>query len=47
MPLSALKKGNVSMPYDGKFIFGEFNADRINWEVDGSDEKPININKAR
>ena len=31
-PILALKKGDVSLPYDGKFIFAEVNADRAHWK---------------
>ncbi|KAJ8303349.1 hypothetical protein KUTeg_019745 [Tegillarca granosa] len=30
-PLSALKRGEVNIPYDGSFIYAEVNADRVNW----------------
>ena len=41
MSLYAVKRGEVHLPYDGKFLFGEVNADRIYWRVmeDGSMKK--------
>ena len=29
--MKAIKNGNVNMPYDGKFIFAEVNADKVHW----------------
>ncbi|KAH0627239.1 hypothetical protein JD844_002745 [Phrynosoma platyrhinos] len=32
-PISAIKKGEVYLPYDSKFVFAEVNADKIFWLV--------------
>ena len=32
-PVKAVKEGNVYLPYDTKFVFGEVNGDRVYWEV--------------
>ncbi|XP_068090597.1 protein-glutamine gamma-glutamyltransferase 4 [Hyperolius riggenbachi] len=37
--LNAIKEGNVYMPYDGKFVFAEVNADRIEWLVTWRDDE--------
>ncbi|XP_069105715.1 annulin-like [Argopecten irradians] len=42
-PILAIKKGDVSVPYDGRFIFGEVNADRIYWKLDGNNLKMFRI----
>lgn len=36
MSLVALRRGQISLPYDGAFIFAEVNADRIRWVEDES-----------
>ncbi|XP_077984895.1 protein-glutamine gamma-glutamyltransferase K-like [Glandiceps talaboti] len=33
-PLTAIKRGNVYLNYDTKFIFAEVNAERVDWIVD-------------
>ena len=33
-PVKAIKWGDVHLPYDAGFVFGEVNGDRIYWEVD-------------
>ncbi|XP_069102902.1 LOW QUALITY PROTEIN: hemocyte protein-glutamine gamma-glutamyltransferase-like [Argopecten irradians] len=39
-PLLAIKKGDVTVPYDGRFIFGEVNADKVYWQMkDGTIKK--------
>ncbi|KAL4235097.1 hypothetical protein ACF0H5_006735 [Mactra antiquata] len=32
--LTAVKRGDVALPYDGKFVFAEVNADRVYWLVE-------------
>ncbi|XP_020663327.3 protein-glutamine gamma-glutamyltransferase 4 [Pogona vitticeps] len=32
-PISAIKKGEVYLPYDSKFVFAEVNADKVFWLV--------------
>ena len=34
--VAAMKKGDVTLPYDLKFIFAEVNADYLVWTVDSS-----------
>uniref|UniRef100_A0A8C5M8I8 Protein-glutamine gamma-glutamyltransferase 4 n=1 Tax=Leptobrachium leishanense TaxID=445787 RepID=A0A8C5M8I8_9ANUR len=39
--LTAIKNGDVYLPYDGKFVFAEVNADRVHWlvkDVQGEEE---------
>ena len=43
MPIVAIKHGDISQGYDGGFIFGEVNADKVYWEVDGMDMKVIRV----
>ncbi|XP_069102220.1 protein-glutamine gamma-glutamyltransferase K-like [Argopecten irradians] len=35
-PLLAIKKGDVTVPYDGHFIYCEVNADRVYWKIDNA-----------
>lgn len=40
-PVNAIRKGDVYLPYDSKFVFAEVNADRIFWlvkDVDGNEK---------
>lgn len=37
-PVKAIKEGEVYIPYDGGFIFGEVNGDRVYWDVDDDGE---------
>lgn len=41
-PLKALKAGDVSLPYDGQFIFAEMNADRVEWIRNEDGEFEVN-----
>lgn len=34
VPLSAIKQGEVNVPYDGKFAFAEVNGDEVKWRID-------------
>ena len=43
MPVVAIKHGDISQGYDGGFIFGEVNADKVYWKVDGMDMKVVKI----
>ncbi|KAE8596954.1 hypothetical protein XENTR_v10016294 [Xenopus tropicalis] len=47
--LAAVKNGDVYLPYDGKFVFAEINADRICWLVKDKqgDEPPIQIRQEK
>ncbi|XP_066485277.1 protein-glutamine gamma-glutamyltransferase 4 [Tiliqua scincoides] len=38
-PVNAIRKGDVYLPYDSKFVFAEVNADRIYWLVKNVDGK--------
>ncbi|XP_053677744.1 annulin-like [Anopheles nili] len=38
-PVEAIKQGNVHIPYDAEFIFGEVNADVVYW-IRGNDLRP-------
>ncbi|XP_042328168.1 protein-glutamine gamma-glutamyltransferase 4-like [Sceloporus undulatus] len=38
-PISAIKKGEVYLPYDSKFVFAEVNADKVFWLVKKKDGK--------
>lgn len=38
-PVNAIRKGDVYLPYDAKFVFAEVNADRIYWLVKNVDGK--------
>lgn len=38
MPLAAIKRGEVTLPYDGKFVFAEVNGDRVTWMHDENDD---------
>nr|XP_008113740.1 PREDICTED: protein-glutamine gamma-glutamyltransferase 4 [Anolis carolinensis] len=44
-PISAIKKGEVYLPYDSKFVFAEVNADKVYWVVknEGGEEKYIKL----
>ena len=33
MSLLAIKRGEVHLPYDGRFVFAEVNADKVYWVV--------------
>ncbi|KAK3731531.1 hypothetical protein QZH41_002014 [Actinostola sp. cb2023] len=33
-PVKAIKWGDIHLPYDAGFVFGEVNGDRVYWEVD-------------
>ncbi|KAL4235095.1 Transglutaminase/protease-like ues [Mactra antiquata] len=33
MPIKAIKEGNVTIPYDGKFVFAEVNGDKLTYLV--------------
>lgn len=41
MSLTALQRGEVNLPYDGKFAFAEVNADKVYWRIaeDGKIER--------
>ncbi|KAK3086337.1 hypothetical protein FSP39_017044 [Pinctada imbricata] len=39
MSVEAIKAGDVAFSYDGPFIFGEVNADRVTWMYDNYGEK--------
>ena len=32
-PVTAIKEGNVYLPFDAPFIFAEVNGDKLHWEV--------------
>ncbi|KAM8967046.1 protein-glutamine gamma-glutamyltransferase 4 [Pelodytes ibericus] len=39
--VTAIRNGEVYLPYDGKFVFAEVNADKVHWlvkEIDGEEE---------
>lgn len=39
--MNAIRKGEVYLPYDSKFVFAEVNADRVFWlvkNVDGTEQ---------
>ncbi|XP_062978938.1 protein-glutamine gamma-glutamyltransferase 4 [Elgaria multicarinata webbii] len=38
-PVIAIRKGDVYLPYDGKFLFAEVNADRVFWLVKNEEGK--------
>nr|XP_028606670.1 protein-glutamine gamma-glutamyltransferase 4-like isoform X1 [Podarcis muralis] len=38
-PVNAIRKGEVYLPYDSKFVFAEVNADRVFWLVKNVDGK--------
>lgn len=38
MSLAAIKSGEVTLPYDGKFVFAEVNGDKIRWIHDENGE---------
>lgn len=40
-PVKAIKKGDVYIPYDGRFIFAEVNGDQVYWEVDEEGEMKV------
>ncbi|XP_053120670.1 protein-glutamine gamma-glutamyltransferase 4 [Hemicordylus capensis] len=42
-PVNAIKKGEVYLPYDSKFVFAEVNADRVFWLVKNVDGKEKHI----
>jgi len=46
--LIAIKRGEVNLPYDGKFAFAEVNADRVYWIIreDGTMQK-VRVQKNR
>nr|XP_039255982.1 protein-glutamine gamma-glutamyltransferase E-like [Styela clava] len=39
-PVKAIKEGNILIGYDSNFIFGEVNADKVNWIVSGGKVRP-------
>ncbi|KAM4705111.1 protein-glutamine gamma-glutamyltransferase 4 [Rhinophrynus dorsalis] len=41
--LTAIKNGDVYLPYDGKFVFAEVNADKIHWMVQDIDDCELPI----
>ena len=47
--MKAVKRGDVNVPYDTAFVFGEVNADVVNWLVspDGEVLKPTCIRKRK
>lgn len=34
-PVAAIKRGEVTMPYDAPLLFSEVNADKLNWLMNG------------
>ena len=46
MSVEAIKNGNVNLPYDGRFVFAEVNADKVHWvlQADGDWRKIIEKN---
>ncbi|XP_033726364.1 hemocyte protein-glutamine gamma-glutamyltransferase-like [Pecten maximus] len=42
-PLLAIKKGDVTVPYDGRFIFAEVNADKVYWKMEDGTIKKMNV----
>ncbi|XP_021352800.1 uncharacterized protein LOC110449942 [Mizuhopecten yessoensis] len=43
-PLLAIKKGDVTVPYDGRFIFAEVNADKVYWQISENQVKKMQVN---
>ncbi|KAM9308219.1 protein-glutamine gamma-glutamyltransferase 4 [Gastrophryne carolinensis] len=43
--LKAIKEGLVYLPYDGKFLFAEVNADRVEWLVLTEDEEYLKLSE--
>ena len=48
-PVKAVKRGDINVPYDTAFVFGEVNADVVNWVVgpDGEVLKPSYIRQRK
>ena len=45
MSLLAIKRGEVNLPYDGRFVFAEVNADKVYWVV--GDDRAMEIKGMR
>ncbi|XP_053569031.1 protein-glutamine gamma-glutamyltransferase 4 [Bombina bombina] len=47
--LTAIKNGDVYLPYDAKFVFAEVNADRVHWMVkeDNGEEDVVQIKEEK
>lgn len=46
-PVKAVKDGDVYIPYDTRFVFGEVNGDVVNWVVDKHGEMRVESIKKR
>lgn len=45
MPLLGIKRGEVTLPFDGPFVFAEVNADKVYWRHEGNVKTVVSINK--